>query len=147
MAYMSAEAQSTKISYLIIQICRAYRHAVAQGLGQVNLHLGQDMVLDQLWDQDGMTQTELAGRLGIQAATVSKMLSRMENAGLVSCCRDAEDGRLSRVSLTDEGRDLQVPVQAVWSDMENRVLAHLSTAEQDLLQRLLLQVLDNLGCE
>ena len=144
MAGMGTEEQAIRISYLMLQNCRAHRQVVSQGLGQIGLHLGQDMLLDQLWDQNGMTQTELAGRLGIQPATVSKMLGRMENAGLVSCCRDELDGRLSRASLTHEGRELQDAVQTVWSGVEERVLAHMSAEEQRLLQRLLSQVLDNL---
>jgi DNA-binding MarR family transcriptional regulator len=140
-----SEQQSTQISHLIIQLCRAYRQLVSQDLGQVGLHLGQDMLLDQLWTQDGMTQTELASSLGIQAATVSKMLSRMENVGLVSCCRDEADGRRSRVSLTEEGRSLQEPVQTIWSSVEDRALDHMTQEERELLQRLLAQVLDNLS--
>ena len=68
----------------------------------------------------------------------------MENAGLVSCYRDEVDGRLSRASLTDEGRELQDAVQTVWSSVEDRVLANMSAEEQRHLQRLLSQVLGNL---
>ncbi len=131
--------------FLINQICRLQRNLVAERLAALGLHPGQEMLLCQLWQQDGLTQSELADRLRVQPATVSKMLSRMDRAGLISGCRDAVDGRVTRVRLTEAGRTIHAPIQDTWAMVEAETLAGFTVEERVLLRRLLMQVYANLG--
>lgn len=133
------------ISYLLVQVCREQRNLSAGKLDALGLHPGQEMLLCHLWQQHGMTQGELAEKLGVQPATVSKMLTRMDNAGLISGCRDVADGRITRLHLTEAGQALHDPIQAVWQAVEAQSLARFTLEERVLLRRLLLQVLDNLA--
>jgi DNA-binding MarR family transcriptional regulator len=71
-----------------------------------------------LWEQEGFTQTELADRLKITPATVTKMLQRMEKTGFIQRKPDAKDQRASRVYLTKAGRAIQDDVEVVWKTME-----------------------------
>lgn len=137
------EAPET-VGYLLNQICKAHRAVMASRLSELGLHPGQESLLCQIWQQDGLTQGELAGRLGVQPATVSKMLSRMDSAGLISGCRDAADARITRLHLTDAGQALHEPIEAAWAEVETQTLAAFTLEERVLLRRLLLQVLDNL---
>ena len=57
-------------------------------LAEVELHVGQEMVLIELWREDGLRGGELAERLGVVSPTVTKMLRRLERCGLVSRRRD-----------------------------------------------------------
>lgn len=141
---MKQEVPET-VSYLLVQVCRAHRIRVAERLSRFGLHPGQEMLLCQLWQEDGLTPTELADRLGVQPATVSKMLSRMDSVGLISGCRDAKDGRITRLHLTDAGAALHDPIQDIWTGVETQTLADFTLEEKLLLRRLLLQVLSNLG--
>jgi DNA-binding MarR family transcriptional regulator len=75
----------------------------------------------------------------------TKMLQRMERAGLIERRPDPEDARVSRVYLTERGRALEQPVLDVWKQLEARTVAGLSLTEQTLLHRLLLQVAANLS--
>ncbi len=102
------------------------------------------MFLHHLWEQEGLTQSQLVENLCVQPATVSKMLDRMEKGGLVIRRPDVEDSRVSRVFLTEEGRKLQNAVGRVWEQQEQRITAGLSMEERVLLRRLLLHVLENL---
>jgi DNA-binding MarR family transcriptional regulator len=102
------------------------------------------MLLCELWQTDGLTQSELAERLAVQPATVSKMLSRMDSAGLVSGCRDAADGRITRQHLTEAGQAWHQPIQEAWERVDSQIVANFSVEERVLLRRLLMQVLDNL---
>jgi DNA-binding MarR family transcriptional regulator len=132
------------ISYLLAQICKAHRGKGQELLSDLDLHLGQEMLLMHLWPRDGLTQSELADDLCISPATITKTLQRMSKAGLVERRTDSEDMRLSRVYLTNEGKMLQEPVVGVWHELESQILANLTLEEQILLRRLLLQVYDNL---
>ncbi|CAA9437550.1 MAG: hypothetical protein AVDCRST_MAG78-2142 [uncultured Rubrobacteraceae bacterium] len=105
------------------------------------------MVLSHLWKQDGLTPSELAGRLGVEPPTVTNMLSRMEKAGLLKRCRDAQDARCTRVYLTEKGRELREPVEHRWEAVQERAFAGITTEEEVLLRGLLGRIHDNLTRE
>jgi DNA-binding MarR family transcriptional regulator len=54
-------------------------------------------------DERGPTVTEVAGYLTIRHHSAVGLIDRTERAGYVRRCRDAEDGRIVRVTLTAEG--------------------------------------------
>ena len=130
--------------YLLARACKAHRGRVGTALGEIGLHVGQEMVLSQLWRQDGLTPSELAGALGVEPPTVTNMLSRMQRAGLLERCRDPEDARCTRVVLTQKGRELRRPVEHRWATVEERTLAGITAEEEALLRRLLARVQSNL---
>lgn len=133
------------LGYLLVQICKAHRAKAQELLSQVGLHTGQEMLLLQLWHEDGCTHSELAEELCNQPATVTRMVDRLASAGLVQRQDDTEDRRISRVYLTEAGQALQQPVEGVWQQLEDMSFANLTLEEQVLLRRLLLQVFENIG--
>jgi DNA-binding MarR family transcriptional regulator len=134
----------SSISYLFAQIGRAHRSCAEESLNEVGLHVGQEICLMYLFEENALTQSQLAEKMGVQPPTVHKMLSRMESSGLVDRQTDAHDSRVSRIHLTDKGRTLQTDIARTWVDLEARTVAHLTLEERLILRRLLLQVLDNL---
>jgi len=133
------------IGFLLAQTCKAHRSMADRLLGEVGLHAGQEMILLRLWREDGLMQSDLADRLCVQAATVTKMIHRLAEAGLVERRGDSEDQRISHVYLTEKGRALQPPVEEIWGCFEQTSFASLTLEEKILLRRLLMQVLDNLN--
>lgn len=131
--------------YLIARICHAHRYLVQTKLSQYNLHVGQEMFLLPLWEQDGMNLTQLAERLCVKQATVSRMLDRIESSGLVTRVKDPDDGRVSLVYLTEDGRDLLEPIAEMWEEVDAVMLRDLTLEERLLLRRLLIQVYSNLS--
>lgn len=142
---MTQKAIPETLGYLLAQICRAHRGKAQEHLSQIGLHTGQEMFLLRLWRKDGQTQSELADEICVQPATITRMIDRLNRAGLVERRADIEDRRVSRVYLTETGRALQESVESIWQDMEQQNFANLTLDEQVLLRRLLLQVYDNLG--
>ncbi len=132
------------LGHVLIQVCRAHRNKAAELLTPLDLHPGQEFLLYNLWNEDGVAQSELAERLGVQAATLTRMIDRMEKGGLVERRVDASDQRVSRVYLTPQGGALEPAVCAMWDDLERATCAMLTVEERVLLRRLLLQVRDNL---
>lgn len=133
-----------RLSYLVARICHAHRNLVHSELSKLNLHVGQEMFLLHLWNEDGMTLSELAEEMCVQQATITRMASRIENAGLIYRCKDTIDQRISRVHLTDEGRSLFQPVAQMWAEVETIMLYTFTLEERVLLRRLLLQLYRNL---
>lgn len=130
--------------YTLAKTCKAHRVAVGGLLAEVNLHPGQEMVLVELWQDDGLRGGELATRLAVEPPTITKMLRRLEGCGLVERRPDPDDARSFRVYLTSEGRDLEEPVHRVWESAEAKVLAGMSEDEKLDFHNLLLKVRANL---
>jgi DNA-binding MarR family transcriptional regulator len=107
-----------RMSYLVARICHAHRNYINTELSKLDLHVGQEMFLLCLSEHEGVMQSELADHLSIQQATVTRMLDRMENAGLVERCKDGADQRVSRVHLTEPGRSLLQPIAQMWREVE-----------------------------
>lgn len=142
---MDQEAITESTAYLLARVCKTHRNKAAELLANINLYVGQEMFLLQLWHRDGLSLSEMAGLVHVQPATASRMLDRMEAAGLVKRRQDIEDGRVSRIFLTQVGRDLHDPVLETWAELENIGMADLTTDERILLRRLLMQVYQNLS--
>ena len=127
------------------QVCRAHRNVVAGALDQIRVSVGQDHFVYRLAIDDGITQSQLADALCVDASTVAKTLARLQRDSIVERRPDPADGRISRVFLTEQGRALVQPVLEVWTETERRLVRNLSEAELLLLRRLLQQVLSNLA--
>ena len=131
--------------YLLAKVCRAHRANVGVLLARVGLHVGQEMVLLELWKKDGLKGSELADRLGVEPPTITRMLRRMERCGFVERRPDPADARSFRVYLTNEGRALEGPVARIWEEAEEKTLRGMNPDETLVLHRLLARVRKNLG--
>ena len=127
-----------------MQICMLNRRRMHALLDEIGLYRGQPHVLRALWDQEGLTQSELAHRLHRSAATITNMLKRMQKAGFVERRHDAADERVSHVYLTDAGREIQERVRRVWQEIEEQSFAGFAGQERDRLQGYLARIRDNL---
>ena len=141
---MSHLPESESLDQLLAQICRL-KHARVQALLEtLGLYEGQPSMLRALWSQEGLTHTDLAKRLRVQPATITKMIKRMEKAGFVERRPDPQDERVSRVYLTEAGRAVQTDVRDVWHTLEKEAFAYLTEEQRAQLRHLLLQIRDNL---
>jgi DNA-binding MarR family transcriptional regulator len=132
---------------LLARFAQAYRSLIDQFMDPIPLHRSQASVLCKLYAQDGLTQTEIAGQLSIQCATLTDLLQRMEDAGLVSRRRDAEDNRLVRVYLTGAGREKERSIIEQARKLEKTVFAGFSAGERAEFRQYLARALQNIGCE
>ncbi len=133
------------IGPLLVQVCRAQRNRAAAALDALHIHVGQENLVYRLAVEEGVSQTQLAGALCLDASTVTKMLARLERDGVIERRSDAEDARILRVYLTAHGKALVQPVLDVWRQMEERITDGMSEAEILLLRRLLLHIQNNLS--
>ncbi|MEV5491119.1 MarR family winged helix-turn-helix transcriptional regulator [Streptomyces bobili] len=111
-------AGSGPMSYAIFQLARAHRARAAVLLRAMDLHPGQELLLMQLLDRDGQTQSELLEAVGLDHSTVSKSLRRMQEAGLLVREPAQHDRRVMVVHLTDKGRAMREPIAALWQNLE-----------------------------
>jgi len=133
-------------SFHIAMALRAHRNLMALQLAALDppLYVGQELILGQLWKEQGVTQSCLAERVGIDASTMTKALQRLERYGLIERRPDAQDTRASRVFLTAQGQALEPVIAAVWAAVEAQTVAGFTPDEADQLNYYLERIARNL---
>ena len=87
-------------------------------LTQLDITYPQYLVMLVLWQQDSLTVSEIGERLFLDSATLTPLLKRLENAGLINRQRSREDERQVVVSLTDGGRALREQAESIPDDIQ-----------------------------
>ena len=99
------------IGFLINRTAKGYVKALDSQLREnVGVTVGQWKVLVMLIDQNGLTQKEIADRLGLDGATLIPIIDKMEEEGLVVRKVDSRDRRNNRIYRTDKA-------DALWEKM------------------------------
>jgi DNA-binding MarR family transcriptional regulator len=119
------------MSYAIFQLARAHRARAAAMLREMDLHPGQELLLMQLLDRDGQTQSELLESVGVDHSTVSRSLRRMQEAGLLVREPAAHDRRVMVVHLTDKGRAMREPLTTMGRALEKATTQNLSAQQAE----------------
>jgi DNA-binding MarR family transcriptional regulator len=86
--------------------------------------------LIELISARGIAQGELAGLLGLEKSTVSRLAAGLERKGWVRRGRDGDNQRYVRLYLTPEGRAVAVQVWGAWQSRQARILGALSAEER-----------------
>lgn len=90
-------------------------------------------IMKCLWNEDGQMPGQIAASLGLDGSTITGILDRMENKGLVKRTPDPADRRALRVNLTEQGKNLQKPVENVIADANKIVLQTLTQDDKEKL--------------
>jgi DNA-binding MarR family transcriptional regulator len=128
---------SESLGYLVNRAARSMAHQLAQELRPAGIGIGQWAVLLFLWACDGLSQAELSRVVAIEPPTMVRTIDRMVRDGLVTRVPDPDDGRLTRIYLTDRGRSLRDELIPKAIAVNTATLEHLTPAEGRTLRRLL----------
>jgi DNA-binding MarR family transcriptional regulator len=124
----------------LVQVSFAVTAALSRVAAERDLSLTQLRVLGILRDREP-TMAELATYLGLERSTVSGLIDRAVQRGLVRKDADPADGRAVRVSLTPESRRLAGPMIAEIAGLLAPLTDRLSAAEKNRLAALLTKAL------
>jgi MarR family transcriptional regulator for hemolysin len=103
------------------------------------------LVLVSVRRQEHAMQRELADALGIEGATLTHHLNKMEASGLVTRQRDPENRRIQIVELTDEGRALFLRLVKTVNEFDTRLRDGIPDRELDRLRATLARLRTNAG--
>ena len=108
----------------------------------------QYLVLEFLTENDGVIATHIAGKLVLDAATLTGVLDRLEKGRLIERYRDLSDRRAARVCLTEEGAYTAKKLRPIMEEANRVLVKDLSPEDIERMSDLLKQVLsDVLGDE
>jgi len=100
-----------------------------------------------LWEEDGLTQSELASRARMKGPSAVAAIKELEWRGFVRRIDDRHDRRKVRLFLTAEGRRLYDLVMPDIDAVRKIMLSGFSASEQDQLKQMLRRMRRNLSPE
>ena len=136
---------SYRVFQAFVRTMRSHGQLMIRILGEEGAHPGQAFCLRMLARHDGMRQSDLAANLRVSRPTVTAMLQRMERAGTVRRVVDEEDQRVTRVHLTDAGRELEHDLSRTLLAYSGRILDPIPADDRLELERLLGLMADNIS--
>ena len=91
----------SSIGFLVGRVSHRMTAELAVRFESLSFTPTQWRVMASLWNEDGQTQKDISQKTTIDPATLTVMLKRMEERGLVTRRRDPANNRLQRVYLVD----------------------------------------------
>lgn len=138
-------AHSGPVSHALFRVVRLHRMLAGRLLRDLGLHRGQELLLMHMWDSGPVRQTELIAVLDSDSATITRMVQRLEKAGLVQRAPDPHDGRATLVSSTAAGDAIRDEIEQMWHDLETATVGDLPPTVLTPLLDGLAQVENNLS--
>lgn len=93
--------------------------------------------LTELAGDEGLSQGELGHRLVLEKSTVSRLVIDLERRGWIERRRDAVDGRVLRLHLTEQGQRVSTQIAAARSALFADLAEHLTARERTMVERAL----------
>ncbi len=122
---------------LIYEISRQMRKRLEQRAKGLGLTRAQWQALVKLKRNPDLSQAQLADMLDLEPITVSRLLDRMEEAGLITRRPHPTDRRVRLISVTDTAQPILDEFRVLVDDLHEEILGHLSAAERaGLIERL-----------
>jgi DNA-binding MarR family transcriptional regulator len=122
-----------RVSYVIGRLDRAVRRHLDEGIAQHGLTTLQYTTLSVLRARSGLSNAQLARRSFMTPQSMSEVLARLEQKGLIRRDPDPDHGRVLRVELTEAGREALTVCDGVVDEIEETMLGQLGTAEREQL--------------
>lgn len=138
------ESADRNIGFLLHDTARLMRIDYDRRMKRLGLTRSQWWVLNRLYFNEGITQTELSGLLEIERATLGRLLDRLEEKGWLERRMDPSDRRVKRVFLTGEVELLMKTMRAMAAEVRSNALDGLSGDEQEYFTDILTKMKRNL---
>lgn len=134
---------SSTFHYLIMSEHSMFQKELLNRLKDSGLTIGQPKVLDYLKDHDGAGQKDIARGCHIEPGTLTTLLNRMEDTGLVERRMLNGNRRSLYVFLTDKGKNRLALVTETFSEMEEKAFRGISESEREAFMNVFLRIYEN----
>lgn len=141
---VSALPPERSLGHVIREANRIFQRTLGEKIRPFGVSLGQWYVLRVLWQEDGLSQVEIANRAGIMTPTATMALKTMFNSGFAKQREDANDRRKKLIFLTQAGKDLEAKCLREAAEINRIALRKASKGDLETTLRVLLTAQSNL---
>ncbi len=118
------------INYLLTQAQYKVNSLFKKNLLEYDITPAQYVLLYHLWNKDGLSPSQLSKLSGLDASTITGLLTRMENKNLIKRKHSKNDRRGVKVYLSQPGAELESSIGSVIEKSNELALQALDPAEQ-----------------
>lgn len=112
-------------------------------LKELGIYPGQMALFKLLAEEGGLSQREIAKRLHITPPSVTVSIRRMEKSGMVVRRPDEKDQRITRIYLTETGKQVNIQVKRLLKKNEEELFKDFEESEICLLRRFFQHMIRN----
>ncbi len=141
---MNAPLQKRELAFVINDVARLLRTYADHKAAQFGMTRAQWAVLVRIDRHQGLKQTDLAELLDLQPITLTRLLDRLCDNGLIERRPDPGDRRVKRLYLTPAARPLLERLGELGEELMANALAGLKGSEIEFLLGKLTRVKENL---
>jgi len=141
---MKASAKDSTFAYLMQDVTRHLRTHFDRRATKFALTRAQWRALKVIRRREGLSQTELADELDLEAIPVGRVIDRLEKTGYVERRADPADRRRWQLHLTAKAHAVVDEMEVIAAGLRADALRGVSRADFDLLLRVLAQLKQNL---
>lgn len=127
----------TSLGNLLRRAHRGISKKLEERIEVYGVTIGMWYFLRVLWEEDGITQSELADRIGVMGPTTVSALERIERSGWIVRKRSEDDKRKVIVTLSPKGRELGKKLLPIAQATVDDVTEGLTKSQQRTLIGLL----------
>lgn len=131
--------------YWLARVSGRYRLDMDRVLKPIGMDVPRWRVLAILSEHEPASVTELCDHAVIRLSTMTRIVQRLAEAGLVTTRPREADGRVTEVSLTEAGRAAAVSVHQQASRIFRQGFAGFTAQEVAALNAVLQRLFDNFG--
>ncbi|MBX9841276.1 MAG: MarR family transcriptional regulator [Xanthobacteraceae bacterium] len=142
---LEPEHAKSSLGYQIRYSYRAFVKALAAELNDTGITTSQWSALRVLWQEEGLSQVEIAQRMQVEKASLTSVLAAMEANKLIIREREDMDRRKSIIHLTPAGRELKRRLLPLGEKINARATRGISSSDVRRLNELLSLVTTNLS--
>ena len=132
------------LGFIANRLVKAFLKVLDYKLEDYNLTGAQFCVLTKLFEEEGLTQTQLAHRLYIESPTLVRTLDKLQEAKLIVRKKVPRDRRAFNIFLTKKGKGLKNVLLEKGQEVHEIAVKDLSPEEIGLLKELLFKLWHNL---
>lgn len=133
------------IDYKIKLLSQLLSRRFSEHLEHLKLTPFHWVVLCCLWEEDGLPTSSIGEKLKQVGGTLTGVIDRMEERGLVRRERNMQDRRVWRIWLTDEGRELETVLPPIVEEIRQQAMHGFSDGDRQLFSQLLNKAVMNLS--
>ena len=119
------------LHYLIMANQMLVQKALLEQLKNTGLTIGQPKILDYLKEHDGSNQKKIARACFLEAGSLTIILNKMEEKGLIERRILNGNRRSFHIFLTEEGKKKQQLVADAFLEIEKKALSNISEKEYE----------------
>lgn len=129
---------------LIHQVAHLAKYQALKEMESYGLKPNQAGILFILRTEGGLSQRELARKMGVTPPSMTVALKKLEKQGYILREQDAKDQRITRIQISDQGRNCLEGLQSMMWNLENGLYEGISREERQELKRIMLKMRENI---